>query len=405
MLAGAPASSALRNLHTLAADFVGHFTENVIPCGLLPREELQGDVTNVTLGCIKLAAAMLDKGRLPEDDDLDDFRTACGQWAREGIPLETVLEVLHEGFRLGWRQVAEYAGSDDVRAVADGGDMIVSMLSLTTQAATTAYLAELRVVASEHHTAVHTLVTALLSGQSSSAMARHCGIEVAGAYAVLAVHLPPHADELRSSVHTQVAARRKLRRVQAELAKLCGRTALSLLSTDGGTILIPGSPDAGWIDRLVAALSVAGEVEVTAAAAQADREDIPAASERVHELLDLASHLGREPGVYRMSDLVYEYQMMRPGDGRSELIALLQPLEKSPDLVKTLEVHVENDLNRQRTARRLHVHTNTVDYRLKRIAELTGFDPTRASGLRPLQAALLARSLQDRDAATDRPGP
>ncbi|WP_280381795.1 helix-turn-helix domain-containing protein, partial [Nocardia wallacei] len=47
---------------------------------------------------------------------------------------------------------------------------------------------------------------------------------------------------------------------------------------------------------------------------------------------------------------------------------------------------------RQRTARLLHVHTNTVDYRLKRIGQLTGFDPTQASGLWYLRSALVART-------------
>ncbi|NLG54837.1 MAG: PucR family transcriptional regulator [Rhodococcus sp.] len=397
MVAGSPASSAFGNLRSLANDLVGHFAANVIPCGLLPREELQGDVTNVTMGCLRLAMDMLDKRRVPTEEDLVGFRDASAQWAREGIPLQTVLEVLHEGFRLGWRQVVSGAQEYDMAHLADGAELLISMLDKITQAATSAYIAELKVVASEHHTAAHTLVTALLSGQSTSAMARHCGIEVASSYVVLALHLDQHTDELHPGVQPAVAARRKLRRVQAELAKAYGRSALSLLSPEGGTVLIPDANEDCNVDSVIEKLTASAEVTVTASAVRADTEDVPQASEQAHELLDLARQLHRAPGVYRMSDLVYEYQMMRPGVGRSHLVHLLQPLEKYPDLVKTLDVHVHNDLNRQRTARQLHVHTNTVDYRLKRIAELTGLDPTRASGLRPLQAALLARRLEFRD--------
>jgi len=86
--------------------------------------------------------------------------------------------------------------------------------------------------------------------------------------------------------------------------------------------------------------------------------------------------------------------LTRPGPGRRHLRQILEPLDASPELLETLEIHISHDLNRQRSARQLHLHTNTVDYRLKRIAQLTGFDPTRPSGIRHLQAALVARRLE-----------
>ncbi|RDI42463.1 PucR family transcriptional regulator, partial [Nocardia mexicana] len=75
--------------------------------------------------------------------------------------------------------------------------------------------------------------------------------------------------------------------------------------------------------------------------------------------------------------------------------SLLDPLDHHPELLDTLQTHIAHNLNRQRTARLLHVHTNTVDYRLKRIGQLTGFDPTQASGLWYLRSALVARSYGD----------
>lgn len=394
MMAGLPASSALSNLRSVATNLVGHFAANVAPCGLLPREELSGDITNTTMDCLQLAVDLLDNRQVPGDADLVGLRDGAAQWAREGIPLEIILDVLHEGFRLGWRQIVSGARTDDIADMSECGELLISMLDRVTVVATSAYISELHIVASEHHTAVHTLTSALLSGRSTSAMARQCGIDIASEYVVLAVHFPRHYDESSGAVQPKVAARRKLRRVQAALAKGCEQKPLSLLSPDGGTILIPGAPEDEWVDALVEQMSVAAEVSVTATVAQAETKDIPEASDRTHELLDLAAYLDRPAGVYRMSDLVYEYQMTRPGAGREHLLGMLQPLERTPDLIKTLEVHIQNDLNRQRTARQLHVHTNTVDYRLKRIAELTGLDPGRLSGLRPLQAALVARALE-----------
>ncbi|MDG3009795.1 PucR family transcriptional regulator [Rhodococcus sp. D2-41] len=393
MVAGEPASSALSDLRSFAGNLVGHFAENVVPCGLLPREELDGDVTRVTMGCLALAVGLLDERRVPTDEDLAAFTEAAAQWAREGIPLETILRVFHEGIKVSWQHIAHRADAGDVDDMADATHLLISMLENVTVAATSAYISELKIVASEHHTASHTLVTALLSGQSTTAMARQCGIAVAPEYLVLAVHIPAHPDELRPDVRRSVPARRKLRRVQAQLATSCGRRSLSLLSPQGGTVLIPHAPQEEWVSSLVESLGSAAEVPITVTAVQARTPDVPTASEQAHELLELTGMLHSDPGVYRMSDLVLEYQMMRPGAGREHLISLLEPLNGSPELVETLEVHIANDLSRQRTARRLHVHANTVDYRLRRIGQLTGLDPTRPSELRSLQAALVARRI------------
>lgn len=393
MVAGKPASSALSDLRSFAGDLVGHFAQNIIPCGLLPREELDGDVTRVTMGCLALAVELLDERRVPTNEDLAGFADAAAQWAREGIPLETILRVFHEGIKVSWQHIARRADADDLEDISEATHLLISMLENVTVAATSAYIAELKIVAGEHHTASHTLVTALLSGQSTTGMARECGIAVAPEYLVLALHIPPHPDELRPDVHPSVAARRKLRRVQAQLATSCGRRALSLLSPHGGTVLIPHAPPDEWVTSLIDSLGSAAEVPITVTAVQALTPDLPTASEQAHELLELTGLLHSDPGLYRMSDLVLEYQMMRPGAGREHLIALLDPLNGSPELVETLEVHIANDLSRQRTARRLHVHANTVDYRLRRIAQLTGLDPTRPSELHSLHAALVARRI------------
>ncbi|RDI42001.1 PucR family transcriptional regulator, partial [Nocardia mexicana] len=188
-------------------------------------------------------------------------------------------------------------------------------------------------------------------------------------------------------------ARRKLRRLQAELATRCGSTALSLLSVDGGTLLLPvEAAGDDTLDELIASLSRAARVPVTATVVTAGTDTIPTAADQAHQLLDMVSRLRLEPGLYRFDHLALEYQLTRPGPGLEFLRSLLVPLDEHPELLDTLRTHIAHNLNRQRTARLLHVHTNTVDYRLKRIGQLTGFDPTQASGLWYLRSALVARS-------------
>lgn len=54
--------------------------------------------------------------------------------------------------------------------------------------------------------------------------------------------------------------------------------------------------------------------------------------------------------------------------GHEYLGSLLDPLDDHPELWETLQRHIGNNLNRQRTARFVHIHPNTIDHRLKRVA-------------------------------------
>ncbi|WP_169733876.1 PucR family transcriptional regulator, partial [Crossiella equi] len=114
------------------------------------------------------------------------------------------------------------------------------------------------------------------------------------------------------------------------------------------------------------------------------------AAQTAQEVLRVAGAFGRPPGVYRLADVLLEYQMSRPGEALDGLARLLAPLDGSPELEQTLEVYLRRG-GRRPTASELHVHPNTVDYRLRRVLELTGLDATRISEIGLIKAALAAR--------------
>ncbi|MEU8898599.1 helix-turn-helix domain-containing protein [Nocardia sp. NPDC048505] len=390
-LSGKPMSSSLKDVRSLSRQMVGHFVENVVPCGTLPGDAISGDVTTITRVCLEFAVSMLDGNDIPAK--LARLQEAAASWAREGVPIDTIHHSIHEGFKIGFELVVANASLTDYDNMVDGAKMVLEMLDQITSAISVAYVRELRSAVSEHHTAVHTLTSALLGGHSTSTMARECGITIAPSYDVVAVSIPPHREESNPAVDGQVVARRKLRRVQTELAARCRNNALSLLSVDGGTVLIPAEMfDSAELDALVVQLAHAAQVGLTATLVQATPDLIPDAADQAHELLDMVQRLEMVPGLYRFDELALEYQLTRPGPGREYLGSLLDTLDEHPELLETLQRHIANNLNRQRTARVLHVHTNTVDYRLKRIAQLTGFDPAQPSGLWYLRSALVARS-------------
>lgn len=104
----------------------------------------------------------------------------------------------------------------------------------------------------------------------------------------------------------------------------------------------------------------------------ADPAEIAAAADEARELALLALRLGRAPGAYRLSDLLLEYQITRPGRARDLLAATVQPLAAHPHLQQALSAYLQHEHGRQLAAKSLHVHPNTLDYRLRRVAELTG---------------------------------
>jgi DNA-binding PucR family transcriptional regulator len=63
--------------------------------------------------------------------------------------------------------------------------------------------------------------------------------------------------------------------------------------------------------------------------------------------------------------------------------------------VETLVAYVGSNLDRRQAAEQLHVHPNTLDYRLKQVRELTGVDVHRLEDLVIVVLALRQRELDD----------
>ena len=77
---------------------------------------------------------------------------------------------------------------------------------------------------------------------------------------------------------------------------------------------------------------------------------------------------------------------------------IYRPLAKnSPDLLETLVAYLESGGSLELTARELFVHSNTVRYRLKRISELIGWDPTRARESFALQVATVLGAMSEHE--------
>jgi sugar diacid utilization regulator len=315
------------------------------------------------------------------------------QHAEQGTSLAALLAGCHAAARVVLTVGLADAGLTEA-ARREFGAAILDRLEQVTTVVAEAYFDEQQAIRAEERDARRALATALVSGEHVEQPATQLGIRIAPAYIALALQLEP-----RSRTDGPVAARQRLRRLQDRLDAFAGEQVLSLLDPTSGIALLPSTAGevTPMLDRVASLLDDIAAVtrtNVTAgAAACVGVIAVSRAARQARDVLAIARRLGRPPGLYVLDDVLLEYQLTRESDARPLLAGLLDPLEPNPDLMHTLECYLENELDRRSTATLLHVHPNTLDYRLRRIAQLTGLDPGRPSGQQLLAAALTARRL------------
>jgi len=138
-----------------------------------------------------------------------------------------------------------------------------------------------------------------------------------------------------------------------------------------------------------------GAVDVTrtraSVASAQTHEHVPAALEEARTVQHVTDVLEFGHGVHQLSDVPVEAALTRCPDLAQLLMSRLVPLHGSgASLMHTLLVYVDLGQDRRYTAQALHIHPNTLDYRLRRIRELTGMAPTVPQDLQSLLSAMTA---------------
>jgi len=180
------------------------------------------------------------------------------------------------------------------------------------------------------------------------------------------------------------------------LAVRSGPGPLDRLPTLGGVAVARGSvgyllvPDAGpgRGPELAAGLRAALPAAAWVAPHWARTADVPAAAATAADVVALAVGSGAPAGVHRLEDFAVEYAALRHPSIETEMRRLIEPVLGGPGLAETLRAFVRADGNRTRAAAELIVHRSTLDYRLKRIGQLTGYDPVKPAGMQVLAIAM-----------------
>jgi hypothetical protein len=365
----------------------------------LPQEQLQGEILDILRYNLNVFFRILREGGSPEPGDLAEIRASAARRAEERIPLEAVLTAYHVGALVAWTSLCEEATPDERDELIGLATPVMAYIQTVTSGVAAAYLEEGQAIYGEERDARRAVAEALLSGAPTEAMAQRIGHALASNYLVLALSIATSPDEQDTGVEGVVASRRKLRRVEQHLAAAGWGDALVLLSAQGGPVLVPVKGDSAETEQALVQEVLEGVAEAAGAPVTAGVSFRPgvggvqAAGAEAAEVLRLALELERPPGAYVLDDVLVEYVLTRPSEAARRLSTVLGPLDQGPELVATLEGYFAADFDRRRAAAALNIHPNTLDYRLRRVAELTGLSVSTAHGLQALGAALLARRL------------
>ncbi|NEA26633.1 PucR family transcriptional regulator [Actinomadura bangladeshensis] len=350
----------------------------------LPQEEVAGDIAGIVQHSLRQFADVLEQRRPAGPEEFGAQRESAALRAEEGVPLDAILAAYQIGAAMAWEELTGGAEPSDLPALQEALGYFLDFQRLLLSSVSAAYLEVRQILDSQEHGGRHALMTALMTGETA-------GHRPAARWAVLTLAFAPHPDEAGTGQRARIATRRKIRRIRTVLDEVADEPAFTTLDAAGGTALLPFS--AGWdvLHDLVARAAKCADTPVTAAAEITGPAGIPAAVGQTAEIMDLVRRAGRPPGLYRLTDVLLDYQLSRPSGALAGLAALLAPLDPKPELLRTLERYLACDLDRRTTGAALHVHPNTVAYRVRRISALTGLDPARPSDLRLLHAALIAR--------------
>ncbi|HWX95972.1 MAG TPA: helix-turn-helix domain-containing protein [Solirubrobacteraceae bacterium] len=338
-------------------------------------EASRADVVAGVQRSLRRLARFLSTGVMAPDADFDPLREWARARATEGVRLEDLLRSFGLAHQVGWQLLRRHARKDETEVLLDLAAPLARYVDQVCTVVTETYLAERELLVSEEERRARKLLDRLSVGTpldlADGELADRMGVPVQDAYAPFAIVMPgrpPHS-------HAALAAR--LRR---------GGWRLAVTQSDCIVGLTWKPLDLADLGEGPAAL-----LAIAPATARAELADAR------EEVLVLAEH-GRQVGLVglvRTEDHILEILLGRSPQLAARLRAtVLGPLAEHDrgELARTLRTMIACRLDRTAASRALHVHRNTLAYRLKRIEELTGLDLSSPRDLACVYVAL-ARDL------------
>lgn len=313
--------------------------------------------------------AGLGELRLPAETELEQARSLGAQRAEQGLEVPAVTSAYHVGYRELWRQLATLAreegatGTDDL---IDLVDLVWSWVEAVSSASAEGHAAATRAHDARRLDLGHQLVSAVLGGEDdlprTALLARTIGFDPSNAFHVACVLDQDSAavDGLRQSVPAGGTAHVD---VQGQV----------LLIIAQGATLRP------WLERVMPTPVVAG--------LGLPRPGLNGLRQAIGDAQDALALARQSSTVVEFADAWPRALVLRH---REQLAPLLTRPQADPahHLGRAVIAYADAGFSIVGAGQRLHLHPNSVRYRLDRWHQLTGWDARSRDGLLTSLAAL-----------------
>jgi PucR C-terminal helix-turn-helix domain/GGDEF-like domain len=333
-------------------------------------------------------------GRPPQGEELDFVLDRGARRARELLPLDAILHAYLIGQRTVWESVVMEAG-DDAEGMRAALDLTAATFWYThaiNAAVVAAYLRERGHAVAEAERGRRDLLEELLArpgGTQAARRAEALGLDPAGRFALVAAVLSGETDggdQLRAVT-------------DALLASLgLGPGAFVVPRHEEVVAVVPLAARRGphevrsMLERAAEALERTRGLSVRCGVS-ARCEGLGELARGYEEAHRALRHAGEADRAVALEDVGLFDELVRGADDTAralvpDLARKLWGGARDRELAATVLAYADCDLNVARAAASLHVHPNTVHYRLGRIRDLTGRDPRRFPELVELVAAV-----------------
>lgn len=374
----------------IASEIVERYRNEIVDYAASPPEFLEGDVMRVTqLGLTSVLDNLSKNATAPTQAQLAQFKDMLARRPHQGVALPSI----QHAFRLFGEHVYDELSAcasddpEDLQAVIRGGAVIMGFAHEVIGVVTQTYLDELEDVSGDREIVSRSLLDAVLSGRASSPSsirdARILGIDLLPQNVVIVARAPVGADSEDQRPRTLRKAAMTLREVVLQHLET-GRALVGV--REGEVVCLCPAPKprdaqpahdaahaaAPALDQLGMSVGVGGW--------HAAAEEVPAAYAEAREAAAFAIRTGVRDRAVVYDDVLVDHVLRASDNAHRMIAAALDPLReydarRDAVLVDSLRAYIDSNFSLTGAARAMHVHNNTILYRLERIRDLTGRDP------------------------------